>query len=135
MRNCFSILIILACSAIYAQDSGTLRGQITDREMGDEPLIMAQVTLKNSDLSTQTNFHGNFEFGGLQAGGYTLVVSYPGYESLELDISIKEGVTTDIQNSLYAKSINMDEIMEASYSSSVGTSIPGGSSNSFVQSQ
>ncbi len=49
-------------------------------------MLFAHVQIKNTPISVQTNFHGNFEITGIDPGNYTLLVSYLGYETIEIPI-------------------------------------------------
>jgi hypothetical protein len=103
MKNCLLILLFLFfCAVTFAQDNGTIQGRITDAEMNDEPMLYAEVSLKDSAWSTRTNFHGNFEMTNVEAGNYTLVVSYLGYETLELPIEVRENNVVRIYKAMQA---------------------------------
>ncbi len=78
--------------------------------MNNEPLLFANVQLKNTSQSIQTNFHGNFEIHDLKAGDYTLVISYLGYETLEIPIRIEENKTTQVLSELESKKISLEEL-------------------------
>ena len=54
-----------------------------------EPLIFATVSLKDTNIKEQTNFHGNFEISGIPNGTYTLRVGYLGYESKEIQVLVE----------------------------------------------
>jgi hypothetical protein len=92
--------------ALNAQDLGAVRGTITDAETYGEPLLMAHVALKETQANTLTNFHGNFEFEGLEPGDYTLHISFLGYEELTTPITIKGGERLEINEVL--KALRMD---------------------------
>lgn len=66
-----------------------VRGTITDLEIHNEPLFFANVVLKDSAVKVQTNFHGNFEIVDVAPGKYTLIISYLGYEPLEIPVEVK----------------------------------------------
>ena len=60
-------------------------GTVTDT-LG-HPLVGASVSIKGKNLITQTDSKGNFSFPNMPQGNYTLVVSYIGYEKLEISIT------------------------------------------------
>lgn len=113
----FLLLVLMNVAFMAAQRSGTVSGSINDREMQEEPLLFANVALKNTLWSTQTNFHGNFEFTGVTPGEYTLVVAYLGYETLEVPLMVKAGETTSIQETLSALTIDSKGVVSPSQGS------------------
>lgn len=66
------------------QPSGSIEGTIRDAETG-EPLAMATVRLLGVPYSGMADPSGNFRFGSLPEGQYTLAVSYLGYQDLVLE--------------------------------------------------
>ena len=114
MRILFFVMIALVTTFTYAQSTGSIRGKILDNEMFSEPLLMATVSLKNTDLSDQTNFNGNFEITNVEPGNYTLAINFLGYEGLEIPVEIKEGQEVEILESLKAKTLSMPIMAESS---------------------
>lgn len=113
MKNLLALSFLLISAVVFSQDKGALQGQITDMEMNGDPLLFANVTLKNTPLNKQTNLHGNFNISDIAPGSYTMVVSYLGYEDLEFQVLIEADKTTFVQKGLHAKSIDMESIMQA----------------------
>ena len=114
MRILFFAIITLLTTMAHAQSNGSIRGKILDNEMFNEPLLMATVSLKNTDWSDQTNFNGNFEINGIKPGSYTLEISFLGYEGLEVPVEIKEDQQVEILESLSAKTLSMPVMAESS---------------------
>lgn len=110
MKKLALVFSLLFTTLLFSQHEGSVAGTILDKEMNNEPLLFANVQLKNTSKSIQTNFHGNFEIHDIKRGDYTLVVSYLGYETLEIPISIEEDKTTRVIDELVAKKISLDEI-------------------------
>ncbi len=114
MRNLILISSFLLLSAnLFAQNTGSLKGMVTDESMNNEPLLLANVQLKGKQLVSQTNFHGNFEISDLEAGNYTVVVSYLGYETKEIPVTIKKNTTAEIKAILNPLEFNFDAIKDA----------------------
>lgn len=85
------IFLLFISLEIYAQK--TIKGTVTDQELGD-PLIGASVVAKeNAIYGTVTDFDGTFEFQ-VGAETETIVVSYVGYTSVEVDVT--SGTTFDV---------------------------------------
>lgn len=114
MRILFLALAVLFSTIALSQSTGSVRGKILDKEMFNEPLLMAQVALKNTDWSDQTNFNGNFEINDIEPGLYTLTVVFLGYEKLELPIEIREDQQVEIIESLRAKTLRLPVMTENS---------------------
>ncbi|UWX55145.1 carboxypeptidase-like regulatory domain-containing protein [Maribacter litopenaei] len=94
-----------------AQNTGVLKGKVLDAEVFNEPLMMANLQLKNTEWQTRTNFNGNFEFEAIEPGKYILQISFPGYETLEQMVEINADQSIYLQKALYGKSINPVDLM------------------------
>ena len=122
MKKLFLIGAFLVMAIGLSQTHGTIKGNVLDNEMQNEPLLFANVQLKGADKKTETNFHGNFEFNNLETGKYILVVSYAGYENVELPVVVEADKVTEINLGMVAKQINLDAILAADTSSKSNTS-------------
>jgi hypothetical protein len=111
MKNLFVPCLMLFTTMLFAQEFGAVKGTILDEEMGNDPLMFARVELKDTNVTVQTNLHGNFEIDGLEPGTYTLVIRYLGYESSEVPVSIEENKVTYVHRGLHAKRIPEGAIM------------------------
>jgi len=110
MKNFALVFSLLFTALLFSQQQGAVMGTILDKEMNNEPMLFAHVQIKNTPISIQTNFHGNFEIQDINPGNYTLVVSYLGYETLEIPISIEENKITQVINELESKKISLEDI-------------------------
>lgn len=72
-------LLLFLPTLVYAQ--GRITGKVVDRN--DEPIIGANVMIKDTQNGTVTDLDGEFT---LDAASGTLVVSYLGYKSVEMQI-------------------------------------------------
>ncbi|SHI55986.1 carboxypeptidase-like regulatory domain-containing protein [Pseudozobellia thermophila] len=109
MKHLLVLLGLLASSGIYSQ-SGSLKGRITDFEMGGEPLMFASVAIDGLESGTATNFNGNFEFDNLAPGTYTVEISSLGYETVRIPVEISANETLRIEEALHAKSISLQDV-------------------------
>ncbi|WP_047246704.1 carboxypeptidase-like regulatory domain-containing protein [Maribacter thermophilus] len=112
MKQLLIAIVSLISSLTYAQSTGSINGKVLDAEMYNEPLLMATVSLKNTDWSTYTNFNGNFEITDVAPGEYTLLVHFLGYEEVELPVTISYDDTTYIQCSLHAKTMQTIDLAQ-----------------------
>lgn len=108
MKHLILIFSLLITAVSYSQGSGSIQGRITDREMNNDPLMYASISLKGGSLLVQSNLHGNFEITDIAPGKYTLAVGYLGYESIELPVVVKINEVTVIEAGLEAKTLNLE---------------------------
>jgi len=78
---------VLITSLSFAQ--GSITGTVLDASYG-ESLIGATVLVKGTTTGTTTDINGHFLLE-LSAGSYTIEFSYIGYETQDIDVSIKDG--------------------------------------------
>ncbi|MFY9935814.1 MAG: carboxypeptidase regulatory-like domain-containing protein, partial [Silvibacterium sp.] len=76
--------LALPCS-LFAQQSGTINGQVTDATGGAIPnaLITLIDTAQGTAFKATTNSAGEYSVPALAAGTYTLQVTAPGFEKFE----------------------------------------------------
>ncbi|GJM35426.1 MAG: TonB-dependent receptor [Saprospiraceae bacterium] len=89
----YLLLFILAFFSgfyVFAQEGGTVRGNVFDQATG-EPIMFGTVRLSGSSLGTNTDIDGFFSIGNVPEGNYTLVASYVGYDSVGIDINVRAG--------------------------------------------
>ena len=96
-------LLLLTPGLVFAQQSGSINGAVTDSSGGAIP--NAQVTLTNASQGTSlkatSNSAGEYAFPALEAGTYNLQVSAPGYQAytangIVLRVSRSERVDTKL---------------------------------------
>lgn len=111
MKNLIFISFLLTSVFSFAQSNTTLSGSLTDLEADNLPLIYAKVLVKETGAETLSNEKGEFKFKDLQAGSYTLVYSFTGYETKETKIEVNSGVTTTVALSLAASTVSLEDLM------------------------
>ncbi|WP_405411188.1 carboxypeptidase-like regulatory domain-containing protein [Maribacter sp. Asnod1-A12] len=107
MKKIYFLFALITCSLAYAQETSSIRGKILDGEFYNEPLLMASVSIDNAEFSTQTNFRGNFEFDDILPGKHEVLVQFVGYEPMYIEITVNEGESAEILETLYAKRLSM----------------------------
>ncbi len=85
--NRLLVFLFLLPEVLFSQ--GTIRGFVYDKANG-EPMIYANVVIKNTKLGTTTDVNGFFNFSKLQTGTYTLNILYVGYDSLSVTVTVKD---------------------------------------------
>lgn len=98
MKHFLVFMTLLAATISFAQ-KGTVSGTITDKDMNNEPLPFANVMIKGTSIGTTTSEKGTYSLQ-VEPGNYTLVISFLGYQTVEVPISIKSGQTLTINKSL-----------------------------------
>lgn len=110
MKRFFAICFIVLSTAFAFGQHGAIKGKVTDLGMNGEPVLFANIEVKGVAQTAETNFHGNFEIENLKPGKYKLVVSYLGYETIELYAEVAENQITEINGALNPLSFSMDDL-------------------------
>jgi len=97
LRFGFGILFVLLSSfSIFAQGERVVKGIVADSK--NEPIIGASVILKgNPTVGTATDTDGNFTLS-IPAGNQTLVVSYLGMQTKEVNVGASNDVNVVLQD-------------------------------------
>ena len=93
-----SLNLIFAAS-LMAQTTGKISGIIKDDDT-KEPLIAANVIVKNTNLGAASDIEGYYSIVNIKPGVYTLVVDMIGYKQLVLEnvrVSVNRTTTIDAQ--------------------------------------
>ena len=105
-----TITCIIIFQFIYSQSNHYISGKVIDRN--NEALLGANINLKGTFLGSTTDFDGNYRIDNIDPGKYTLLVSYIGYKSQEVELYISEFESSDAS-----------EDDESSFSSKLGLDI------------
>ncbi len=105
----FIIVPIFVSSLAFAQQKGTLTGTITDRENNNEPLPYASVMIKGSKNGTITNDSGNYELK-VAEGSHILQISFVGYETVELNVTVKANETKIVNYAMGGSGLQIKEV-------------------------
>lgn len=105
------VLFLLGSLAGTPASEGTLRGTVV---FDDEarPAAGATVVLVGTAFGTVTDQKGRFELPGLEAGTYTVEVSYVGYRRERLtDVTVRPGQTSDLSIRLTVSPFHLDAVV------------------------
>ncbi|MEM9259923.1 MAG: carboxypeptidase-like regulatory domain-containing protein, partial [Bacteroidota bacterium] len=115
MKNYYQTLVqvtitalILAISGGLLLGQGTLTGTVTDSQ--GEGLIGASILIKSTSSGTVTDFDGNYTVS-VPTGEQIIVISYTGYASQEIQLSVENGQTYSRDLVLLADNLQLDEIV------------------------
>ncbi|PCE62707.1 TonB-dependent receptor [Sediminicola luteus] len=111
--RCIVLLCMLAMTTLgFAQDTGSIVGKLTDKEMNNEPLAFANVLIKGTTKGTTSDFDGLYEIADVEPGNYTLEFSFLGYETVEIPIEIVAGKVTTVNVPMGAsEGMALDEVV------------------------
>ncbi|PRD50688.1 SusC/RagA family TonB-linked outer membrane protein [Sphingobacterium gobiense] len=104
-RHALLLVMLFVSSQVWAQ---TIRGSVVSADT-DEPLTGASIQVKGQQASTATDSQGNFMLDA--PAGATLVVSYVGYQTQEIQVS--EGETLLIR--LMAEASDLEQVVVIGY--------------------
>ena len=100
--------LLLISFAAQAQDAA-IRGHIYTAKTG-EPVIFANVVLMDTNYGTTTDENGFFTFAGIEAGEYTLQVSYIGLEEKSIPVVFAENKINYYRLDLEESGINIGTV-------------------------
>jgi TonB-dependent receptor len=91
----FSLVLLMSPMIVFGQ--GTIRGMITD-SVTNTALVGANVYLVGTALGSTTDLEGKYTITRIPAGSYTLKVSYVGYKSKQVAVTVSTvEITQDAQ--------------------------------------
>ena len=80
---------------------GTVSGTLTDKDMNNEPLPFANVQIKGTTIGTTTDENGKYVLN-VEPGNHIVQLSFLGYETIEVPVTIKENQTVTVNRALTA---------------------------------
>ena len=133
MKKILFITFLALSQFVIAQDKGTLKGLLTDKETNNEPLPFANVQIKGTSIGTTTDFDGNYILN-VEEGNHIVVFSFLGYKSIEKAFSIKAGQTVTLNQIMSAEEgVALDAVViKASTSKETATALIMASKESSV---
>lgn len=116
MKSNFKVLLsatIFFFAALTSFGQGTFKGKILD-EVSNETLIGATILVQGEGTGTVSNLDGSFSFN-LDAGSYSLKISYVGYLETIVDVTVHDGQVTELGKiKLASDAIGLQEVMVVS---------------------
>lgn len=103
-------ILLFACTLGFAQNSATITGTVTDRDMGGETLPFATVTVKGTSINATTDDSGNFTLT-VPAGTHTLVFGFLGYQDAVVSVTVAAGETKTITQELHSDSVQLQDVV------------------------
>ena len=94
MRKFLQVLLFLGITLSAAAQDATLKGLVTSQN--NTPLTGATIELNQTTLGTTTDNTGAFELNRVPAGAYRLSISYVGFQTRYVDVSVSANSTKDL---------------------------------------
>lgn len=111
MKNILIALPFFFSSILTAQSTASIAGKLIDKEFNNEPLAFGNVLIKGTTIGTTSDMDGLYVFNNLNEGRYTLIYSYVGYETKELEVALEAGKVVSIDVDMVASAASLDEVL------------------------
>ena len=104
----FFTLLLTAIS--YSQSKGTITGTLTDKDANNQSLPFANILIKGTSIGTNTDIEGKYTIK-IQPGSYTLLLSFVGYETIEVPVTVVADQTVTINKALGSGSYTLKDVV------------------------
>ena len=94
----------------YAQNKGIIAGTLTDKDLNNDSLPFANVSIKGANIGVTTDETGKYTIS-VDAGSYTIQFSFLGYETIEEKVDVKTGETVIINKALGSGSYQLKDVV------------------------
>ncbi len=117
----FILLVFLLVSTVSAEQAGSIRGVVYDADF-DAPLAAAQILIAETGEKIIATDEGNFVFGQVEPGTYTLVFSKDGYtRQVKTNVVVSAGKMTEVDARLSGEFTEMEEFVVQDVQIGTGT--------------
>jgi TonB-dependent receptor len=110
-RSLLALAVAVAAAGVRAQDKGTLRGSVRDREY-DAPLTGALVQIAETQQRAVTDDRGNYLLPNVAPGRYTLIAIREGYvRAVHGDVVVTAGQISESNFDLAGDYTDLEEFV------------------------
>lgn len=110
MKKLLLILPLLLLTNVVISQTRTVSGTV--KNYNKQPLFGVTVSLKNTTKGTLTDEDGNFSLSNLENDNYTLLISYLGFKTREINVSISNNQDIKLETiTLYEGNEILSEIV------------------------
>jgi hypothetical protein len=109
MRKLLFLLSSLLFSATIFAQTGNIRGFVYEKESG-EPVMFCSVFLEGTTIGAATDINGMYNISKVNVGEYTLVATYIGYDTAEVNITLKSGQILSKNLEIGESSVKLNEV-------------------------
>ena len=113
MKHIIYTALFFISALSFAQNTGSISGNLLDFESNNEPLMFAKVLIKETGAEMLSDDKGFFKFENLEDGEYTLVSSFVGYETKESKITLASNKTATLNITLEPSTISLEDLVFA----------------------
>jgi len=112
MKKITTVILMFTLMVSFAQESGTIKGIVYDKEFNNEPLPFANVYIEGTTIGVTSEMDGTYTFN-IAPGSYTVVFSFLGYETAKKEgLIIKQGETIVLNQTLSASTgVSLNEVL------------------------
>ncbi|MEZ4854593.1 carboxypeptidase-like regulatory domain-containing protein, partial [Flavobacterium sp.] len=104
------LLVFFVITTLSIAQNGTVSGTVLDKELNNEPLPFANVSIKEVAKGDSTDANGKYTIT-LEPGSYTLLIAFLGYETKEIPFTIKAGENKIINETLAASGVQLEDLV------------------------
>jgi hypothetical protein len=108
MKKLLFLLAAIITTNTFSQ-TGNIRGFVYEKESG-EPVIFCNVFLKGTTVGAATDINGMYNISKVNTGAYKLVVTYIGYDTTEINISVEKGRILTKNIEIKRSSVKLNEV-------------------------
>jgi len=106
MKQIFTLILLIAFLSVQA---AKIKGKVTDRN--NEPLIGATIALEGIGQYTTTGLDGSFSFNKVPNKNYQIKISYVGFKTREIPVSVKaKNQTVEVKVVLSEHTANLNQV-------------------------
>jgi outer membrane receptor protein involved in Fe transport len=110
MKVRFLFLLLFSTAILSAQNAGNIAGHVTDADLNDTALSYASVAVKGTTIGTSTDEEGKYRLS-VPPGQHTIVISYVGYEEVEVPVTVVAEDTVVVNTSLSSGNVGLEEVV------------------------
>lgn len=111
MKYILIALPFIFTSILSAQSTASIGGKLIDKEYNNEPLAFGNVLIKGTTIGTTSDMDGVYAFDNLNEGRYTLIYSFIGYETKEMEVALEAGKAVKMNVDMFASAASLDEVL------------------------
>lgn len=102
-------VVILSVTTMFAQNTGTISGKVTDSKNGDA-LPGVNIILKGTYYGAASDINGNYQMTGIVPGDYLMEVSFIGYKTTQYtSVKVQSNITTNLDIKLDETVLTLDQ--------------------------
>jgi len=110
MKFKFLFITLMFCVLGFSQSKGKVAGLITDADVNNEAMPFVNVMIKGTTIGTATDMDGKYDLS-VVPGNHILIVSFVGYETVEIPFEVKANQTTTVNKAIGSGSVKLEDIV------------------------